>query len=94
MFFILKSMHDKMIKAKQKEIEELTNKVERLELINQDLKEEIEHEHLENYHNHRTLLDIDKEVKKQNYASAKDLENRIRRILDRKEKELDCRQTY
>lgn len=94
MFFILKSMHEKMIKVKQKEIEELTNKVERLELINQDLKEEIEHEHLENYHNHRKLLDIDKEVKKQNYASAKDLENRIRRILDRKEKELDCRQTY
>ena len=94
MFFILKSMHDKMIKTKQKEIEELTNKVERLELINQDLKEEIEHEHLENYHNHRKLLDINKEVKKQNYASAKDLENRIRRILDRKEKELDCRQTY
>ena len=65
MFFILKSMHDKMITAKQNEIEELTNKVERLELINQDLKEEIEHEHLENYHNHRKLLDIDKEVKKQ-----------------------------
>ena len=94
MFFILKSIHDKMITAKQNEIEELTNKVERLELINQDLKEEIEHEHLENYHNHRKLLDINKEVKKQNYASAKDLENRIRRILDRKEKELDCRQTY
>lgn len=94
MFFILKSMHDKMITAKQNEIEELTNKVERLELINQDLKEEIEHEHLENYHNHRKLLDIDKEVKKQNYASAKDLENRIRRILDRKEKELDVCKNY
>ena len=58
----------------------------------EQLREEIEYEHLENYKNHRKLLDIEKLMKEQDYNSAINLKNKIRTILNRKE--LDVSKTY
>ncbi len=92
MLFVTKTIHNKMIRAKEKEIKALMKKVEAQEETVKDLRGEIEYEHLENYNNHRKLLAIEKLLKEQDYDSVKNLKNRINTIL--KEKELDVSKTY
>lgn len=87
--FIRKSLHNKMIRAKEKEITELKNKTERQEETIKDLRTEVEYEHLENYRNHRKLLAIDKLLKEQGYNSIDNLKNQIRTILNKKELAID-----
>ena len=81
--FITKNMHNKIVKAKEREIEELQNKINRQEQSQKNLRDEIEYEHLENYNNHQKLLAIEKVLKEQNYNSIENLKNRIRTILNK-----------
>lgn len=81
--FITKNMHNKIVKAKEREIEELQNKINRQEQSQKNLRNEIEYEHLENYNNHQKLLAIEKLLKEQDYNSIENLKNRIRTILNK-----------
>lgn len=81
--FITKNMHNKIVKAKEREIKELQNKINRQEQSQKNLRDEIEYEHLENYNNHQKLLAIEKLLKEQNYNSIENLKNRIRTILNK-----------
>lgn len=85
MFLIKRKMHEKIVKAKENEITVLKNKIETQKLIISDLKEEIEHEHLENYKNHKKLLAIRNLLKKQDYGSFENFKNRLRTIMYKKE---------
>lgn len=90
--FITRKLHDKIVKAKNNTIIEMQKKIQKQEESLKELREEIEYEHLENYKNHRKLLDIEKLMKEQDYNSATNLKNKIRTILNRKE--LDVSKTY
>ena len=92
MFIITRKLHDKIVKAKNNTIIEMQKKIQKQEESLKELREEIEYEHLENYKNHRKLLDIEKLMKEQDYNSATNLKNKIRTILNRKE--LDVSKTY
>lgn len=81
--FISKKMHNKIVSAKEDEIRELQRKIDRQEESQKDLREEIENEHLENYKNHRKLLEIEKVLQEQDYNSVKNLKNKIRTILNK-----------
>ena len=81
--FITKNMHNKIVKAKEREIEELQNKINRQEQSQKNLRNEIEYEHLENYNNHQKLLAIEKLLKEQDYNSIENLKKRIRTILNK-----------
>lgn len=81
--FITKNIHNKIVKAKEREIEELQNKINRQEQSQKNLRDEIEYEHLENYNNHQKLLAIEKLLKEQDYNSIENLKNRIRTILNK-----------
>ena len=89
---ISKKLHEKIVKAKEKEITELSEKNAKQEQSLKDLRDEIDNEHLENYKNHRKLLAIEKLLTKQDYNSTDNLKNQIRTILNKKE--LDVRKTY
>lgn len=80
--FITKNMHNKIVKTKEREIEELQNKINRQEQSQKNLRDEIEYEHLENYNNHQKLLAIEKLLKEQDYNSIENLKNRIGTILN------------
>ena len=56
--FISKKLHKKIVKAKEREINELENKIKRQEEAMKNLRGQIEDEHLENYRHHKTLLAI------------------------------------
>ncbi len=80
--FISKRLHNKIVSAKENEIEELQHKIERQEQSQKNLRNEIEYEHLENYNHHQKLLAIDKLLKQQDYNSIENLKNKIRTILN------------
>ena len=90
--FISKKLHNKIVKAKEREIKELKKKMNKQDKAMKDLRAEIEDEHVENYNHHRKLLAIDRVIKEQDFNSIDNLKNKIRTILD--EKELDVRKTY
>lgn len=77
--FISKKLHEKMMKAKEKEIKELINKVKRQEETMKDLRSQIEDEYLENYRHHRTLLAIKRLVINFDYRQSNSI-NVIRKI--------------
>ncbi len=81
--FISEKMHNKIVSAKEDEIRELQRKIDKQEESQKDLREEIENEHLENYKNHRKLLEIEKVLQEQDYSSVENLKNRIRTILNK-----------
>lgn len=81
--FISEKMHNKIVSAKEDEIRELQRKIDKQEESQKDLREEIENEHLENYKNHRKLLEIEKVLQEQDYNSVENLKNRIRTILNK-----------
>ena len=80
--FISKRLHNKIVSAKENEIEELQHKIERQEQSQKNSRNEIEYEHLENYNHHQKLLAIDKLLKQQDYNSIENLKNKIRTILN------------
>lgn len=77
--FISKKLHNKIIKTKEKEIEELQNKVKKQEETMKDLRREINGEHSENYRHHRTLLAIKRLVINFDYRQSNSI-NVIRKI--------------
>ena len=81
--FISEKTHNKIVSAKEDEIRELQRKIDKQEESQKDLREEIENEHLENYKNHRKLLEIEKVLQEQDYNSVENLKNRIRTILNK-----------
>lgn len=81
--FTSKKMHNKIVSAKENEIRELQRKIDKQEESQKDLREEIENEHLENYKNHRKLLEIEKLLQEQDYNSVENLKNKIRTILNK-----------
>lgn len=80
--FISKRLHNKIVNAKENEIEELQHKIEIQEQSQKNLRDEIEYEHLENYNHHQKLLAIDKLLKQQDYNSIENLKNKIKTILN------------
>ena len=91
MFFRKMKEMQSLINSRTKALKEAEKKIKRLEATHTDLREEIEYEHLENYKHHKALLEIEKEINKQNYNSIDNLKNRIRTIL---KNELDVGKTY
>lgn len=83
--FMSKKLHNKIVKAKEKEIKILRKVLENLEESNKELREENEYKHLENYNQHKKLLAIDRVIKEQDFNSIDNLKNKIRTILDKKE---------
>ena len=81
--FISEKTHNKIVSVKEDEIRELQRKIDKQEESQKDLREEIENEHLENYKNHRKLLEIEKLLQEQDYNSVENLKNRIRTILNK-----------
>lgn len=81
--FISEKMHNKIVGAKEDEIRELQRKIDKQKESQKDLREEIENEHLENYKNHRKLLEIEKVLQEQDYNSVENLKNKIRTILNK-----------
>ncbi len=77
--FISKKIHEKMIKAKEREITELIKKVKKQEEAMKELRRQIEDEHLENYRHHRTLLAIKRLVINFDYRQSNSI-NVIRKI--------------
>ena len=85
--FTSKKMHNKIVSAKENEIRELQRKIDKQEESQKDLREEIENEHLENYKNHRKLLEIEKVLQEQDYNSIENLKKYIH-ILTEREREI------
>lgn len=83
--FISKKLHNKIVKAKEREIEALGKTLKRQEDVIKDLRTENEEEHLENHNQHKKLLAIDRAIKEQDFNSIDNLKNKIRTILDKKE---------
>jgi hypothetical protein len=74
-----------LVNASRSALKEAEKKIKRLEASQKDLKSEIEDEHLENYKQHRKLLEIEKLLQEQDYNSIENLKNKIRTILNKKE---------
>ena len=72
--FISKKAHNKIVKAKEKEITELINKVGKQEEAMKELRDQIEDEHLENYRHHRTLLAIKRLVINFDYRQSNSIQ--------------------
>lgn len=72
--FISKKAHNKIVKAKEKEITELINKVKRQEKCMKELRRQIEDEHIENYRHHRTLLAIKRLVINFDYRKSNSIQ--------------------
>lgn len=77
--FINKKEHNKIIRAKEREINELENKIKRQEESVKDLRRQIEDEQLENYRHHKTFLAIKKLVINFDYRQSNSI-NVIRKI--------------
>lgn len=61
------------------------DKIEKMKESQEELRSEIEEEHLENYRNHRKLLAIRKVLQEQDYNNIDNLKKKITTILDKKE---------
>ena len=78
-----------LVDSRTRALENAENKIGELEQVHKDLRTEIEYEHLENYRNHRKLLEIERLLKQQDYNSIDNLKNKIRTILNKKELSID-----
>ena len=61
------------------------DKIKNMKESQKELRSEIEEEHLENYRNHRKLLEIRKVLREQDYNNIDNLKKKITTILDKKE---------
>ncbi len=61
------------------------DKIKKMKESQEELRSEIEEEHLENYRNHRKLLAIRKVLQEQDYNNIDNLKKKITTILDKKE---------
>ena len=78
-----------LVVARTNALKAAEEKVQQLEEVHKDLRNEIEYEHLENYNNHKKLLEIERLLRQQDYNSIDNLKNQIRTILNKKELSTD-----
>ena len=71
--------------ASRNNLEIAENKIKKMKESQEELRNEIEEEHLENYKNHRKLLAIEKVLQEQDYNNIDNLKKKIKTILDKKE---------
>lgn len=74
-----------LVEASRKNLEIAENKIKKMKESQEELRNEIEEEHLENYKNHRKLLAIEKVLQEQDYNNIDNLKKKIKTILDKKE---------
>ena len=74
-----------LVNASRNNLEIAENKIKKMKESQEELRNEIEEEHLENYKNHRKLLAIRKVLQEQDYNNIDNLKKKITTILDKKE---------
>lgn len=74
-----------LVDASRNNLEIAENKIKKMKESQEELRNEIEEEHLENYKNHRKLLAIEKVLQEQDYNNIDNLKKKIKTILDKKE---------
>ena len=74
-----------LVDESRKALKIAEDKIKKMKESQEELRSEIEEEHLENYRNHRKLLAIRKVLKEQDYNNIDNLKKKITTILDKKE---------
>lgn len=74
-----------LVDASRNNLEIAENKIKKMKESQEELRNEIEEEHLENYRNHKKLLAIEKVLQEQDYNNIDNLKKKIKTILDKKE---------
>lgn len=78
-----------LLESRTNALKNAERKIEELEEVHHDLRCEIEYEHLENYNNHKKLLEIERLIRQQDFNSIDNLKNKIKTILNKKELSTD-----
>ncbi len=73
------------VDASRRNLRIAEDKIKKMKESQEELRSEIEEEHLENYRNHKKLLAIKKILQEQDYNSIDNLKKKIKTILDKKE---------
>jgi hypothetical protein len=74
-----------LVDASRENLKIAEDKIKKMKESQEELRSEIEEEHLENYRNHRKLLAIRKVLQEQDYNNIDNLKKKITTILDKKE---------
>lgn len=74
-----------LVDESRKTLKIAEDKIKKMKESQEELRSEIEEEHLENYRNHRKLLAIRKVLQEQDYNNIDNLKKKITTILDKKE---------
>ncbi len=74
-----------LVDASRANLKIAEDKIKKMKESQEELRSEIEEEHLENYRNHRKLLAIRKVLQEQDYNNIDNLKKKITTILDKKE---------
>lgn len=74
-----------LVDASRANLKIAEDKIKKMKESQEELRSEIEDEHLENYRNHRKLLAIRKVLQEQDYNNIDNLKKKITTILDKKE---------
>lgn len=74
-----------LVDASRANLKITEDKIKKMKESQEELRSEIEEEHLENYRNHRKLLEIRKVLQEQDYNNIDNLKKKITTILDKKE---------
>jgi hypothetical protein len=74
-----------LVDASRTNLKIAEDKIKKMKESQEELRSEIEEEHLENYRNHRKLLAIRKVLQEQDYNNIDNLKKKITTILDKKE---------
>ena len=74
-----------LVDASRTNLKIVEDKIKKMKESQEELRSEIEEEHLENYRNHRKLLAIRKVLQEQDYNNIDNLKKKITTILDKKE---------
>ncbi len=74
-----------LVDASRTNLKIAEDKIKKMKESQEELRSEIEEEHLENYRNHRKLLEIRKVLQEQDYNNIDNLKKKITTILDKKE---------
>lgn len=74
-----------LVDASRENLKIAEDKIKNMKESQEELRSEIEEEHLENYRNHRKLLAIRKVLQEQDYNNIDNLKKKITTILDKKE---------
>lgn len=74
-----------LVDASRENLKIAEDKIKKMKESQEELRSEIEEEHLENYRNRRKLLAIRKVLQEQDYNNIDNLKKKITTILDKKE---------